>query len=133
MNIKRFGLAALAVFVFVFLYEMFVNGFLLADFYGSTPQIWRKGVDIEANMRLHLLLQLVLSVWITFVFTQIYPEGGLSKGLLFGLFFGIFAAILTSSWYIWLPVVEKLGVSWFVSSLVEGLGCGFLLGAIYRR
>lgn len=133
MNLKRFLLAALALFVFIFLYEWIVNGIFLTDVYKETPRVWRSPQEMSANFPLVIGFQLALALWLTFAFSQLYRDGGIANGLLFGLFFGVFAGLLTAYWYVWLPVSPKLGWSWFTSGLGEGLGGGLLLGSIYHR
>lgn len=133
MNIKRYLLATCAVFVFFFLYEGFVHGYLLMGIYKQTSTVWRDFNEMSSNIPLSMGYQLALAVWVTFVFTQIYQEGGVAKGLLFGLAFGVFAGILTASWYLWLPVPAQLAWSWLATGIGEGLGGGLIMGAIYRR
>jgi hypothetical protein len=133
MNVKRYLIATLVLFVFIFLYEWFVHGYLLLGAYQATSDIWREAAEMTTNLPLALAFQLVFAAWIAFVFTQIYRDGGIERGLQFGLYFGVFAGILSASWYIYLPVTAQLGVSWLVSSIIEGLIGGLILGAIYRR
>mgnify|MGYP006976448639 CR=1 FL=1 len=78
-------------------------------------------------------LQLLLSLWLTFVFTQLFPQGGWKGGLLFGLYTGVLAGILAAFWYLYLPVPATLGLAWFVVWAVEFLGGGFILGSLYRK
>lgn len=133
MNFKRFIGAAAAVFVFLFLYEWLMHGILLRETYHSTPLVWREYTDMQSKMPLRIGIQLIFSLWITYVFTQIYPEGGLKNGLLYGLYFGVFAGTLLGSWYLWLPVSETLGWIWFIDGVIKGLGIGALLGYFYRK
>lgn len=133
MNFKRFLGAAIAAFIFVFIFDWIVHGILLVDWYHETPQVWRQAQDMAANMSLAMLIQLVLIAWITFAFTQFYPEGGIRNGLFYGLFIGVFAGILMSEWYLWLPVASNLAWSWLTSGIAKGVGIGLVLGAIYRR
>jgi hypothetical protein len=133
VNIKRYIVATIALFLFIFLYEGIVHGYLLLGEYLQTSTIWRDFDQMETDLPLAMCFQFALSAWLAFVFTQIYEEGGLRKGVLFGIYFGVFAGILTASWYLWLPVPAKLGLSWFVSSILEGLGGGLVLGSIYRK
>lgn len=133
MNFKRYLMASIAFFIFVFLYEWLVHGVFLMGIYQQTSNVWRDFAVMEANMPLAMLFQLVFSLWTAFVFTQLFRKGGLVNGLRYGIYFGVFAGILTASWYIWLPVPAVLGLSWFVSSIIEGLGGGAILGLIYHE
>lgn len=133
MNFPRYLLSTVALFVFIFLYEMLVHGFVLAGIYEATANVWRDFAEMEANIPLAICFQLALSAWTAFVFSQAYPKGGIQNGLLFRLFFGGFAGILTASWYLWLNVPAKLGVIWLFNGMGEGVGGGLVLGSIYRN
>ena len=133
MNLGRFVGAALAVFAFIFFYEWLLHGHFLMPFYEQTRILWRDFSEMQANMPIMLAVQFALAVWCTFFFTQVYPEGGVGRGILFGLFISVFAAILNASWWQWLPVPNELGIGWFLGSLLEWLGAGFLMGLIYQK
>lgn len=133
MNIKRFILAAIALFVFVFFYEWLVHGFLFTGLYEQSASVWRPMAQMMANMPLMIGIQIVLSIWLAFVFTQLFKTGGVVNGLFFGLYFGVFAGIMSGAWYGWLPVPALLGWAWFISGIVEGVLGGLILGAIYRK
>lgn len=133
MNVKRYLLAALCLFVFIFLYEWFVHGYLLTGMYQETSRVWRSYAQMTANFPLAICFKVAFAAWIAFIFTQLYKKGGVSNGLYFGLYFGVFAGILTSSWYLHLPVPAALGWGWFFASVIEGLGSGLVVGWIYRK
>jgi hypothetical protein len=133
MNINRFLGSAFAVFVFIFFFEYLLHGVMLMGDYTATASIWRDFSVLGTTMLLHVLVQFLFAIWITFVFTQIYPLGGLFNGLRYGIYFGVFAAFLTGMWYFYLPVSTKLGWSWFVGSLAEGIIIGVILGLTYKR
>lgn len=133
MNVSKYLSSIIAVFIFVFIYELIIHGFLLNSMYRQTPQVWRSSGEMQANMPILMLFQLAIAVVTSFIFSQWFKEGGTKNGLIFGLYFGIIAAILNSSWYLFLPISTALGWGWFVSSLVEGLGIGLILGSIYRN
>ncbi len=133
MNTKRYIFAALATFVFVFIYGWLVHGVLLMDFYMQSKDVWRDFKEMEDNFLLTCTYQLVLSFWTAFVFTKLFPSGGFNNGITMGLYFGVFAGILTAAWYLWLPVPAPLGLGWFISGIGEGLGSGIILGLIYKK
>jgi hypothetical protein len=132
MNFKRYLISTLALFVFIFIYEMLVHGFLLMGMYQATASVWRH-YEISTSLPLALCFQFALSAWTAFIFSQLFKNGGIKNGLLFGLFIGVFAGILTASWYQWLDVPATLGLAWFIGATGEGLGGGLILGSIYRK
>lgn len=133
VNVSKYLSSIIAVFIFIFIYELIIHGFLFNSLYRQTPQVWRSPEEMQANMPILMLFQLALSVVASFIFSQLFKEGGTWNGLVFGLYFGIIAAILNASWYLFLPVSTTLGWGWFITSLIEGLGIGLILGSIYRN
>lgn len=128
LNLQRYLYATLIVLAFIFVFDWFVHGFLLHDKYAETPHIWRE----TESLLLRLCYQFALAAWVVFLFTRFYGQGGLINGIFFGFYMGVFAGILTSIWYVWLPVAPVLSSIWLVAGIVEGLGVGLLLGIIYR-
>lgn len=133
MNIQRYILATLALFLFSFLYEMAVHGFFLMKLYVQTPVLWRTVEEVTGYWPLGPGIQLVISAWLAFAFSQLYPKGGVKNGLLFGLFFGVFAGLIMGSFFLWMPISRELGLSWLLNGIGEGLGGGLILGSIYRK
>lgn len=130
-NIQRFIGAFIGVFVFIFFYEWLVHGVLLKGFYEQTAHIWRPMSEMQSYMPQMMAFQLAIALWLTFVFTRLFREGGVKNGLLFGLYFGVFAAIMAASWYVPIPISKELAFNWFITSVVEGLGFGLILGLIF--
>ncbi len=133
MNHKRYFVATIGLFVFIFLYEMIIHGFILMKLYETTASTWRDFTEMEANMPLSICFQMAFSAWVTYIYSQFYKEGNIKDGLRFGLFLGGFAGILTASWYLWLPVPAQLGILWFIFAIFEGIGGGYVLGLLYRH
>lgn len=140
MNLKRYLLSIVVLFIFISLYEMLVHDYILISLYEITGDVWRNKYGNENNIAnlstsLGFIYQFILSAWTTFMFAQwckVKGEG-IRNGLLFGLYLGVFGGILTTSWYIWLPVPAILGICWLINGIVEGLGGGYVLGLTYRE
>ncbi len=132
MNVKKFLLAALALVVFIFLYNWLVNGVLLKGMYMDTAGVWRNWPDMQSKMPLEYILEILIGVWSAFMFTLFFKKGGVKNGLLFGIFVGLFSALSALSWYVWLPITGALSISWFFAHLVEGVLGGLILGSIYK-
>lgn len=133
MNYKRYIGATLAVFLFMFFYEWLVNSYFMMGMYEKTASVWRKFSEMQANMGLRILSLAVIAAWIALFYTQFYKTGSRNEGLMFGLFIGVLLGVTTASWYIWLPVPAELSLSWLTSNIVEGLGVGFILSAVYHK
>jgi len=88
---------------------------------------------MKAHMPMAICLQLVFSAWMAFSFVQIYKEGGIQNGLLFGFFLGVLVGLINASWYLWLPVPFTFMEKWLATGFGECLGCGLILGFVYRK
>ncbi len=133
MNIKRFAIAAVVFFVFIFVYETVVHGILLAPIYNQTPTIWRNYLQMQAYVPFNIVIMILLSLWLTFIFTQLFSQGGWKNGLRFGFYIGFLSGIQAAGAYYYLPISATLAGSWFLAQVIESLMGGLLIGAIYRR
>lgn len=139
MNLKRYLFSTVILFVFISLYEMLIHDHLLIGLYENSSDVWRNYTEMEIkfanlSMSASLIYQFFLSAWTTFLYIhwRNVKGGGIQNSLFFGLCLGIFGGILTSSWYLWLPVPPTMGVYWFINGIAEGLGGGLVLGLTYR-
>lgn len=132
MSFKRYLIAIGSVCVFIILYHWVVDRYILGGMYVETAKVWRASTEMAMKIPLMIFFVLLLSIWVVFAFTRIYKEMGVVNGLLFGIYFGVFAGILTASWYLWLMIPAKLALGWFLTSFVEGVGIGLVLGLICR-
>lgn len=133
MNGKRYFFATIALFIYTILYEWITHDVILINLYQETIHVWRDFSEIETLMPWILIYQLAMSACVALFFALVFKEGGVLNGLLFGLCLGVFGGILTASWYLWLPVPAKLGWTWLINSIIQGIGGGLVLGAIYKK
>lgn len=133
MNVKRFFGAAIALFVFLFIYDWIVHGVLLMNTYMQTAQLWRPEMDMKAMMPLCLFLKVLFVLWLTYIFTQLYKNGGVKHGVQFGIYIGVLLGLSAASSYIWLPIPASLAWGWLFSNVIMGIAGGAILGAIYRK
>lgn len=133
MKIKRFIMAAVMAFIFVFVYESFVHGHLLAGIYGETPNIWRDYHQMMDYIPFNIAIMAILTLWMTFIFTQFYSNGGWKNGLRFGFYIGILSGMQAAGAYYYLPISALLAVYWFIASVIECTMGGLIVGLIYRK
>jgi len=131
MNVKRFVLASVVVFVFAFLFDFLVHGVVLKGAYEQTADLWRP--PEEAKMGFMLFSQLCFSFMAGFIFTRHFEGKGIGEGLRFGLYIGLFLATLEIGKYGYMPVPLFLPMAWFVGSTLKGVGAGLLLGFTYKK
>jgi hypothetical protein len=120
-------------FIFIWLYEYLVHGQLLTDLYAQTRQLWRSDADMADKFPVLMFVQFVTSMMTMFIFTRFYKTQSVAEGLGYGAIIGVLLGIITASQYVWLPVSATLGLAWFGSDLIEGLGLGMIFALTYRH
>jgi hypothetical protein len=133
MNTKRYALAAVAVFAFIFLFEWVWHGILLKDMYQKTMSVWRPEADMMHFFPLGILIKAAIALILTFIFTRHYEGGGLSEGLRFGTYIGLLLAVMNAGWYPYLPVPAMLAALWAAGGLIMGLGVGAVASLVYKN
>jgi len=131
MNKQRYFISVLATFVFVFLYDFLVHGFLLGDIYKQTAQLWRS--EEEYKMHVMLLSEFGFSAVLAYIFTLNYEGKGIGEGIRFGLCVGMLLGAIEIGKYSYMPVPIVLMLSWVLATLLIGLGSGMILSLIYKR
>ena len=131
MNSKMFAQAALAAFVFVFVFEFVVHGVLLKGMYLETAHLWRSEAD--SKMQFILMGQIVFSGVTAFLFTKICDTDFFKDNRLrYGLLLGLVLASPTIASYSYMPVPFALWLSWVGAETVKGLGAGIAIAIVYK-
>lgn len=131
MNKQRYVISVLATFVFVFLYDFLVHGFLLGDLYRQTAQLWRS--EEEYKMPVMLMSEFGFSAVLAYIFTLNYEGKGVGEGVRFGLWIGMLLGAIEIGKYSYMPVPIILMLSWVLAALLTGLGSGIVLSLVYKR
>ena len=131
MNIKRFALASLGAFVFVFVYEFIVHGFLMMSLYEQTADVWRP--EEESSMLVMLISQFLFAAALAFF----YPIVGLDdekckKALPFGVGLGLLMAMPSIGTYCYLPIPITISLLWAVIAFLKALGGTCIVSKIYN-
>ncbi len=130
MNLQRYTLATVAVFVFIFAYDFVVHGYLLNGLYMETAAVWRP--QGESIMWVMNISQILSAAFFTLLFTRHYEGKGLREGLRFGMYVGALLAALQLGCYMYLPVPFSIVGYWMLSAFVMSLGIGAVLSFTYR-
>ena len=78
-------------FVFVFIFEFVVHGFLLKAPYEATMNVWRP--QEESNMAVMLVSQLLFALAVAFFYPVVGPDKDCKKGFPFGFGLGLVMAM----------------------------------------
>ena len=129
MNMKRFMLAFVATFIFVFLFEWLWHGVLMTPLYEATEEVWRP--PAESSMAFLTLSQLLYSLLIAYIFTRNYQANGIAEGLRFGLLMGLLVGSIQLGTYSYLPIPLSITLLWVLAEVLKGIGAGVILSLTY--
>jgi hypothetical protein len=131
MNTKRFVLAGLGSFVFVFLFEMLWHGYFMRGLYNQTISVWRP--ENESNMASmvgsHFLFAMSMALMYTFVGKHLKCKVGIQYGILTGLIL----AMPQLGTYCYLPIPLVISLLWMLAALLKCLGAGMAIARIYKE
>lgn len=130
MDMKKFLFAAIGAFVFVFVYEFLVHGFLLMNQYEQTSSLWRP--QAESSMPIMLLSQFLFGVAVAFFYPIVGQDTDCKKAVPFGIGLGLVMAMPQIATYSYLPIPITLSLLWAVAAFIKALGCSFIISKIYN-
>ncbi len=131
MNVKRFLLAALAVFVTFQVTDYIVHMLILSETYASIPEVWRP--DMMDKMYIMYITGAVLAILFTYIFAKGYQGKGIMEGVRYGLVIGLLMTIVGSfNQYAVYPLPYELVLQWFLYGLVQFIIAGIVVSLIYK-
>lgn len=131
MNTKKYVIASLVVFAFIFVFEWIFHGMLLHGIYEQTSHLWRpKG---EYNFLAMTAGQLLFTFVFVFIFLKGLEHKGLAEGVRFGLLIGLLYLSNNLIFYAVQPLPANLIVIWSVGAFIELALAGVILAVLYRK
>ena len=127
----RFLIACIAVFLLWSGADYLFHGVILEEAYQLTARLWRP--EGEAKMGLHTLVVLCSAVLFSAIYTFLVSTRSVRNAILYGALFGAASGISFGyGMYAFMPLPYDMALTWFFTSLVEGvlggLALGFILG-----
>ncbi|MEE8513733.1 MAG: hypothetical protein V3S73_03305 [Gammaproteobacteria bacterium] len=132
MNMKRFLIACVVVFIFIFAYEWLFHGVLLRDLYAETPTLWRGQANMQGYLHWLHIGQLWFAVLFCLIFVKGYENKGLGEGIRYGLLIGLLFIGPNLIIYAVQPLPAILVVAWSIGGLIEMIIAGLIAAALYR-
>jgi hypothetical protein len=133
MNVKRYILSSLAVFVTTIVLDIVTHRVILAPAYEATRSVWRPDSAIIPAWTI-----VPVALTIAFVFTYMFVKGcsksrGIGDGLRFGGISGVFISLpISYMLYAMLPIPFSLALQWLVYGLIQTILMGITASSIYR-
>ncbi len=131
MNVKRFLLAALAVFVSFQVLDYVIHMLILSPDYEAVASVWR--ADMMDIFWIMYITGAVMSLLFVYIFTKGYQGKGVMEGVRYGLVIGIFMmAIGAINQYVIYPIPFILAVKWLIFGTIEFIIAGIITALIYK-
>ncbi len=118
MDYKKLFFSTLAIFGFIFSFDLIVHGHLLVDFYYDTSDLWRN--ENEYKMGIMLATQLAYALFISMLCGCSVTSVSKCK-YANGLIFGLILASLEIAKYSYMPIPFILSMWWCIATIIRGM------------
>jgi len=132
MNWKRFFIAFIAAFVFVFLFGFIWYGNLMQSAHMEIPSHWRPDADVNAHFPVLILGHAVMAFFVTCIYARFVSAGGAGAGARLGIKLGLIFIGFSLIRFAVEPLTMKILWFWIVGDLLEFGIAGAIIGAIYK-
>jgi hypothetical protein len=129
---KRFILAFIAAYIFLFVWGWLVNGVLLKDIYAQTPNLWRTQTEMLSFFHWILIGQALIVFAFVMLYVIGFAGGGVVAGIRLGILLEIAAIGMRMGVYAVQPFPGKLLFYASIGGLIEMIITGAIVGAIYK-
>jgi len=131
MNWKKFFIAFIATFVFMFAFGFIWYGKLLHGIHSEVPALWRPEMDAPNYMSWLILGHVVIAFFLTMLGAR-YATGGAGAGARLGFMVALVYAGADFITYAVQPLTTKILCGWIVGDLLMFAIAGAIIGAIYK-
>jgi len=133
MNVKRFVLACVAVYVVYQILGFVIHQVFLGETYAALSSVWRPEADMMSKMWIMYLTSAAWTVLFCYIFTRGYENKGAMEGGRYGLLMGLLIGIPFSyESYMIYPITLSLAHKWMITSVVVSVICGIVLALVYK-
>jgi hypothetical protein len=129
---KRFIIAFIAAYVFIFVWGWLLNGVFLKDVYAQTPNLWRSQSEMMTLFHWIIIGQALVIFAFVMIYACGFAGGGVVAGIRLGILLEIAAIGMRLAIYAVQPFPGKLIVYGSISGLIEMIIVGAIVGAIYK-
>ena len=132
MNWKKFCLAFIAAFVFLFAFGFIWYATLMHDVHREVPTLLRPENDLKSYFLWLALGQLVMAFFFTLLCARYIPSGRAGAGAIMGLLVGLVYAGPHLISFAVQPLTLKILFGWIAGAVIQFTIAGAIVGAIYK-
>ena len=129
---KRFILAFIAAYIFLFVWGWLLNGVLLKDLYAETPNLWRSQNEMAGLFHWIIIGQALVVFSFVMIYASGFAGGGILAGIRLGVLLEIAAIGMRLGFYAVQPIPGRLILYGSIGGLIEMVIVGAMVGAIYK-
>src|SRR6516165_7602665 len=127
---KRFILAFIAAYVFLFFWGWLLNGVVLKDVYAETPNLWRSQSEMMSLFHWIIVGQALIVFAFVMIYASGFAGGGVAAGIRLGILLEIAAIGMRLGFYAVQPIPGRLILYGSIGGLIEMVIVGAMVGAI---
>ena len=132
MNWKKFFIAFIAAFVFLFLFGFLWYGTLMQGAHQEVPTLLRPENDFKSYFPWLVLGHIVMAFFFTMLCARFVPAGGGGATAVLGILVGLMYAGPHLISFAVQPLTIKILCGWIVGAVIQFAIAGAIIGAIYR-
>jgi hypothetical protein len=132
MNPKRFFIAFIVTFVFIFLFGFLWYGKFMQDIHNEVPMLWRTEADFGSHFPWLILGHVMMAFFLTLLYARFVPAGGAAAGIVMGILVACLYIGGNLVTFAVQPLTTKILGGWIVGNLLEFGIAGAIVGAIYK-
>jgi len=129
---KRFVIAFIAAFIFIFFWGWLYNGVLLKDVFAQAQSLFRPREEIMGLFHWIAIGQAGLALSFVMIYASGFAGGGIAAGIRLGIMLEILAVSARCMIYVTQPFPAKLLVLVSIGGFIEMIVAGVIVGAIYK-
>jgi hypothetical protein len=132
MNWKKFFIAFIAAFVFLFAFGFLWYGTLMHGVHQEVPALFRPEAEFGSYFPWLVFGLIVMAFFLTLLFARFLPAGGAGAGAGLGILLALVFIGNDFIDYAVHPLTTKILWGWIVGGLIEFAIAGAIVGAIYK-
>ena len=129
---KRFAIAFVAAFIFIFLWGWVYNGVLLKDVFAEAQSLLRPREEMMSLFHWIVIGQAGLALAFVMIYASGFAGGGIAAGVRLGIMLEVLAIGARCAIYATQPFPAKLLVLISIGGFIEMIVTGVIVGAIYK-
>ena len=132
MNWKKFFIAFVAAFVFIFLFGFVWYGVLMNPIHHEVPTLFRPEAEFRNYFAWLVLGHLVMAFFLTLLCARYTPGGGAASAARLGFMTALIYTGADFITYAVQPLTTKMLAGWIAGDLLMFAIAGAIIGAIYK-